>query len=160
TLSRPERRGPVPRDKQLPAACTLPTPLGETLPIPHVGPPTPLHAGNGRAFGRFADRNGGLLLTEPIVDLIAGSLGPAATLLLRPYLGVSQLNGIAARPARAESVPEPAESLPLLRIGPDHQMSSAARSSRMDIALLGPFLESTVAHAQFVRQVANPPFVG
>src|SRR5262249_46674768 len=63
TLSRPERRGPVPRDKQLPAACTLPTPLGEPLPIPHVGPPTPLHAGNGRAFGRFADRNGGLLLT-------------------------------------------------------------------------------------------------
>ena len=92
-----------------------------------------------------------------IESRIPGTKGSGA--LIRPRLGASQLSGIGARLAGTESVPEPAEPLPLLGIGPDHQMLPTADASSMDIAPLDPFLESVVSHAEFVRQVANPPFV-
>jgi hypothetical protein len=85
-------------------------------------------------------RDSGFLPIKPSVVLITGRLDPAATLRLRAILGASSLGGIAARPAGTKSVPEPAESVSLLRIGPDHQMPPAADSSSLDIALLGPFL--------------------
>jgi len=76
--------------------------------------------------------------------------------LIRPGLGASQLNRIAARLAGTKRVPEPAEPLPLLGIGPDHQMLPTPDASNRDIAPPDPFLESVVAHAEFLCQVANP----
>jgi hypothetical protein len=89
-------------------------------------------------------------LIEPSI-LVAKGFG----LQIRPCLGASHLNGIEAPSPGTKRVPEPTESVSLLRIGPDHKMPPAAHASSMDIAVLGPFLESVVAYPEFVRQVAT-----
>jgi hypothetical protein len=61
------------------------------------------------------------------------------------------------RPARARIIPDPTEALSLLRVGPDHQIPPTSDLPERNVALLHPILEPVVAHAQLVRQVADPP---
>jgi hypothetical protein len=106
-------------------------------------------------FGCFSFRSGKLLLTEFPVNRIVGSLGPSATIPIRACLRARQLDRVVVRPAGAKVIPEPAEPLPLLRVGPDHQMIPTADSSGIDIATPDLFLESAVSHAELDRQVAE-----
>lgn len=54
---------------------------------------------------------------------------------------------------------EPAEPASLFRIGSDHEMSSVADPSDMNVVPRHPILESVVARPNLVRQIAAPPFV-
>jgi hypothetical protein len=77
----------------------------------------------------------------------AGTGSAEAVLLLGARLKAGRLGWKAARPNATKSVLESAQSFSLVRVGPDHQMLPAGESSSMDIALVGPLLESVVARA-------------
>jgi hypothetical protein len=124
------------------------------------GKTAPLHIDDGCFFSRPIARVSRFLPIKPIVILIKGSLGPAATLLIRASLGAGQLDRVAVQPARPMIIPEPAEPLSLLRISPDHQVPLAADSRDVNVSFLHPVLKPEVAHAELVRQVADPPLVG
>ena len=96
-------------------------------------------------FGCFSFKSGKLLLTEFLVNRIAGSLGPSATIPIRACLRAHQLDWVVVRPAGVKVIPELAESLPLIRVHPDHQTIPTADSSGIDIATPDPFLESAVS---------------
>src|SRR5438105_8865190 len=114
------------------------------------GKAAPLHTGDGYFFSHPIARASGFLPIKPIVILITGRLGPAATLLIRASLGAGQLDRVVVQPARPMIIPEPAEPLSLLRIGPDHQGPLAADSPDGDGSFLHPVLEPEVAHAEVV----------
>jgi len=119
----------------------------------------PLHIGDGCFFSRPTDRGSGFLPITAIVIPIMGRLGLPATLRSRAILGAGQLIRVAVRPARARIIPEPTETLSLLRVGPDHQIPPTSDLPERNVALLDPILEPVVAHAQLVRQVADPPLL-
>jgi len=108
----------------------------------------PLHTGDGSFFSRPTARGSEFLPINLLVILITRRLGPAATLLNRASLGAGQLNRVMVQPARAKIIPEPAETLSLLRVGPDHQVPLAADSPDVNVSFLHPVLESEVAHAE------------
>ena len=107
----------------------------------------------------YQQRQRVFLPINPIVILITGRLGVPGALRSRAILGAGQLIRVAVRPARARIIPEPTEALPLLRVGPDHQIPPTSDPPEMDVALLHSIVELVVHHVQLVRPVADPPLV-